>query len=67
MIDLAHLRANAALYKKAAKDKGIAIDIDAFLALDLQRRSLIPLIEEMRGKQNAASKQMPGLKGAEKE
>lgn len=67
MIDLADLRARPAAYKKAAKDKHINIDIDAFLTLDDERRSMLPAIEAMRKQQNEASKKIPSLKGREKE
>ena len=67
MIDLQDLRERPQAFQKAAKDKGIDIDIDAFLKLDEKRRELLPGVEEARAKQNAASKEIPKLKGEEKE
>ena len=67
MIDLNDLRARPETYKKAAKDKNLTIDIDAFFVLDEKRKELIPAVEDKRAKQNEASKQIPNLKGAEKE
>ncbi len=67
MIDLNDLRTRPDAYKKAAKDKNIRLDVDAFLKLDEQRRALLPGIEELRKMQNDASKKIPGLKGKEKE
>lgn len=67
MIDLNDLRARPDAYKKAAKDKNITVDIDAFLALDDQRKAMLPGIEEMRGKQNSASKEIPKLEGEQKQ
>ncbi len=67
MIDLSDLRARPDAYKKAAKDKNLTIDIDAFLKLDDKRKELIPAVEDKRAKQNEASKQIPNLKGSEKE
>lgn len=67
MIDLQDLRTRPDAYKKAAKDKNIDLDIDAFLQLDEKRKELLPGIEEMRGKQNEASKKIPQLSGDEKD
>jgi seryl-tRNA synthetase len=67
VIDLNDLRDRPYAYKKAAKDKGINIDIDAFLKLDDKRKELIPAVDDKRAKQNEASKQIPNLKGKEKE
>ncbi|MBT5237460.1 serine--tRNA ligase [Candidatus Peregrinibacteria bacterium] len=66
MIDLNDLRARPDAYKKAAKDKNLTIDIDAFFVLDEKRKALIPRIEEARAKQNVASKKIPQLEGEEK-
>ena len=67
MIDLQDLRARPAAYADAAKKKRIAIDITAFLKLDTERLDLLKAVEEMRGKKNAVSKDVPKMKGAEKE
>ncbi len=66
MIDLQDLRHRPDAYKDAAKKKNIKVDIDAFLALDEKRKALIPLIEEVRAKKNAVSKNVPAMKGEEK-
>ncbi|MDA0376464.1 MAG: serine--tRNA ligase, partial [bacterium] len=63
MIDLNDLRQRPDAYKKAAKDKNLTIDIDAFFALDDKRKKWIPEVEEARAKQNEASKKIPQLKG----
>ena len=67
MIDLADLRKQPDAYALAAKNKNIKIDVKAFLKLDDERRELIKEVEEMRGKKNAVSKEVPKLKGAEKD
>jgi len=67
MINLTTLRTDPKSYKKTAKDKGISVDIDAFLKLDEKRRDLLPKVEEMRSEKNAVSKKVPGMKGKEKE
>ncbi|PIR54264.1 serine--tRNA ligase [Candidatus Peregrinibacteria bacterium CG10_big_fil_rev_8_21_14_0_10_42_8] len=66
MIDLNDLRARPDAYKKAATDKNLTIDIDAFFVLDEKRKELIPQVEEARAKQNEASKKIPQLQGDEK-
>ncbi len=66
MIDLQDLRARPEAYKKAAKDKNIDMDIDAFLNLDDERKALLPSVEEMRSKQNEANKLIVKLEGEEK-
>lgn len=67
MIDLADLRKRPQAYADAAKKKRIAVDVDAFLKLDEERRSVIPVIEEMRKKKNNVSKEVPKMQGTEKE
>ncbi|MEK7137444.1 MAG: serine--tRNA ligase, partial [Patescibacteria group bacterium] len=67
MIDLAHLRAHPDLYENAARVKGIKVDIGAFLKLDQKYRDLLKKVEEMRSQQKKVSKEIPGMKGAEKE
>ena len=67
MIDLADFRARPGAYKEACRKKRISFDIDAFLALDTDYRKAKQAIETMRSEQNAASKALPRLQGAEKE
>lgn len=67
MVDLADLRQRPAAYADAAKKKGIKIDVTAFLRLDDERLALLKDVEAMRGKKNAVSKDVPKMKGAEKE
>ncbi len=66
MIDIQDLRKRPAAYKDAAKKKYIKVDIDAFLKLDESRLTLLKEVEDMRGKKNAVSKQVPAMKGDEK-
>ena len=67
MIDLQDLRDRPDVYKKAVKDKGIDLDIDAFLKLDAKRKELVPKVEEMRSQKNEVNKKVPTLQGDEKE
>lgn len=67
MIDLNDFRARPAAYQDAARKKRMDIDVNAFMKLDDERLSLLKHVESMRGKKNAASKNVPRLKDAEKE
>lgn len=67
MIDLNAIRSNPAIYKKACQDKRIKFDVDAFLVLDDERRMLVAAVEAQRAELNALSKEVPQLKGEDKE
>lgn len=67
MIDLQDLRSRPGAYQDAAKKKRITIDVKAFLKLDDERLGLLKDVEAMRGKKNAVSKDVPKMKGPEKE
>lgn len=67
MIDLADFRARPEAYKEACRKKRISFDIDAFAALDADYRKAKQAVETMRSEQNAVSKALPKLQGAEKE
>ncbi len=67
MIDIHDLRTNPEKYKAAALKKRSKFDIDAFLSLDSTYRELKQEIESLRATQNKASKEIPTLKGPEKE
>lgn len=67
MIDIADFRAHPELYKQAAKNKGVQVDVDALVQVDKERLELLQSVEEMRSRKNTASKQIPTLKGDEKQ
>jgi seryl-tRNA synthetase len=67
MIDLHDLRARPEEYQKACEKKGIKMSIQEFLALDSEYRRVRSDVETKRAEQNAVSREMPKLKGAEKE
>ena len=67
MINLDDLRARPDVYKKALKDKYIDLSVDDFLALDAKRKELIPEVEDIRSKKNEVSKEVPKMKGKEKD
>jgi seryl-tRNA synthetase len=67
MIDIHDLRQNPDKYKAAIAKKRINFDLNAFLAMDSSYRELKQEIENLRATQNKASKEIPTLKGPEKE
>jgi seryl-tRNA synthetase len=62
MIDLKDLRENPDKYRLGAKQKNIAVDIDAILSLDEQRLRAQQEFERARAEQNEASKVIGKLK-----
>jgi len=60
MLDINFIRENINTVKKAAKDKGYAVDIDGLIKMDDKRRELIQKVEDLRTEQNKLTK---GLKG----
>jgi seryl-tRNA synthetase len=62
MIDLKDLRENPEKYRQGAKQKNIAVDIDAILSLDEQRLRAQQEFERARAEQNEASKVIGKLK-----
>jgi seryl-tRNA synthetase len=67
MIDLNDLRARPEAYQRACEMKRIRFDVAAFLALDGDYRRARSEFESERAKQNAFNKDLPKLKGPEKE
>lgn len=55
MLDIKFIRQNAESVKKAAKDKGVSIDIDKLLAVDEKRKSTMQELEQKRAEQNKGS------------
>ena len=62
MLDLSYIRANPDAVKKAARDKGERIDIDALLSLDAERRAALTSFEQLRAEQNRVSKEIGARK-----
>ena len=59
MIDLKTARADADRWRSALARKGAAADFDALLAADERWRSLIPRVDELRGKTKLKGKPTP--------
>jgi len=62
MLDIAFIRENAPLVKRAVKNKGERTDVDALLALDAERRKAVADFEELRREQNRVSKEIGARK-----
>jgi len=58
MLDIRFIRENAKAVKKAIKDKGLNLDLDALLKLDAQRRGLVAEMEGLKYKKNLLSEEI---------
>ncbi len=52
MIDIHFIRDNPKLVKEKSKQKGVEVDIDAFLKLDEERKELLQTVESLRQNRN---------------
>ena len=66
MLALDFIKANRATVERAIRDKGVALDLDALLALDGEVRALKTEIEALRAERNAISSQFPKAAPEEK-
>ena len=62
MLDIKVIRQNPDLLVKALEKRHSKIDLTEFLALDKSRREIIAEAEQLKNKQNEASKLIPGYK-----
>lgn len=67
MLDPKYILQNPEEIKEAAKKKYINFDVDAFIALDEERRAAQVKLDEVREAKNEASKKIAGLQGEEKQ
>jgi seryl-tRNA synthetase len=67
VIDLEILRKNPEIIEEEIKKRNMKIDVRADLKLDIERRSLIVKIDDIRAKKNEASKLIPKIIGSERE
>ena len=61
MLDAKYVRDNADAVRAAMSSRGDAWDIDAFLALDVERREAIAVVERLQARRNEASKAIGAL------
>jgi len=55
MLDVKFIRDNRDVVKKAVRDKGVKLDIDKFLELDKERRTLLIEVEQLKRQKNEVS------------
>ena len=67
MLDIKAIRENPALFRTGLARRNLADAVDKLLAADERRRSLTATVEELRARQNAASKKIGGAQGEEKQ
>lgn len=63
MLDINFIRENLEKVKKAAKDKGVEIDLDELLRVDDKRKELIKKVDDLRHQKNEAAKKRDVEKG----
>ena len=62
MLDLKFVRSNPDVVREALVNKGVDVDLDRILALDVERRQIIAEVEQLKAKRNDVSKQVGILK-----
>jgi seryl-tRNA synthetase len=67
MIDVALLRNDPAGLAAALRRRGLDVDVDALVALDVERRAARSKAEELRAEQNRAGKTIASLSGGDKQ
>lgn len=67
MISREYLRENADEYRQALRNRGATIDLDRFVELDTERRSIIARVESLKNQRNVASHQIAQLRKAKED
>jgi seryl-tRNA synthetase len=62
MLDLGYVREHFDEIEKMARDRGVPVDLDAFRAIDTERRQLITSTERMKAERNKASDEIVRMK-----
>lgn len=62
MLDLKFVRNNPDVVRQALINKGVEVDLDRILALDVERRQTLVEVEQLKAKRNEVSKQVGILK-----
>ncbi|WP_374713525.1 serine--tRNA ligase [Symbiobacterium terraclitae] len=62
MLDLKFVRNNPDVVRQALINKGVSVDLDRILALDVERRQGLAEVEQLKARRNQASKQVGLLK-----
>jgi seryl-tRNA synthetase len=67
MHDLNYFREHLDVFAEMAKNRGASLDLDAFRALDKERRELITTTEHLKAQRNKASEEIARLKKAKQD
>ncbi len=67
MLDIKWIRDNQALLNQANLDRGVKVDLEKLLELDVKRRELLNKIETLRGLRNHVSQEIGRLNKEKKE
>ncbi|WP_243093854.1 serine--tRNA ligase [Thermus thalpophilus] len=59
MVDLKHLRKEPEVFRKAIREKGIPLDLDALLALDQEVQGLKQRLQDLQTERNRIAKEVP--------
>lgn len=62
MLDIKLIRQNPEIVREALINKGVKVDLDRIIALDLERRQILQEVEQLKAKRNEVSKQVGILK-----
>src|SRR5688572_29053237 len=62
MLAREYVRENADLYRQALQNRGLTVDLERFLDLDVERRRAISEVEALKAQRNAASQAIATLK-----
>lgn len=62
MLDLKFVRTNPDVVRQALINKGVSVDLDRILALDVERRQGLAEVEQLKARRNQVSKQVGQLK-----
>jgi len=64
MLDLGYVREHLDVIEKMARNRGVTVDLDAFRAIDGERRKIIHATETKKAERNKASEEIARLKAS---
>lgn len=65
MVDLKRLRQEPEVFHRAIREKGVALDLEALLALDQEVQELKKRLQEVQTERNQVAKRVPKAPGGE--
>jgi len=67
MLDIKFIASNPDVVKKAVRDKHMEVDIDKLLSVYDEVKAITSRVDSLRGERNSLSREIPKLKGEEKQ